>query len=356
MKEWQNASDMGHRTPAWLVLIAVFAASCSSAPPSRRIALATTTSVDNSGLLNSLLPSFRAQTHIDVQVVTPGSGIALDMLARGDVDVAISHAPAREAQLLRDSGAWYYRKIMFNDFVVVGPPGDPAHARDASVAIDAMRRIAESGVRFISRGDSSGTHERERELWAKAGIVPGPEQVVIAGSGMGATLRIAETMRAYTLTDRATFAPFAERGELKIAFEGGPDMLNTYAVITRREAPAGPREFAVWLADGEGRRAITSFRTASGAPAFTVWPDDCPRESPSAIPCGSATGGQGFNPDLLTSCLYSQVLLLALRDEAVFIPTASFVVPAQHFLQFASEEAHACGNPVWQWLVQQPFG
>jgi tungstate transport system substrate-binding protein len=260
---------------------------CRSTPQTRPIVLATTTSVDNSGLLNALLPSFRAQTQVDVQVLTPGSGIALDMLGRGDVDVAISHAPAREAKLLNDSGGWSYRKIMFNDFVIVGPPADPAHVTEVSSATEAMRRIAESRIRFISRGDSSGTHERERELWAKAGIVPRPERVVAAGSGMGATLRITATMGAYTLTDRATFAPFAERGELKIVFEGGPEMLNTYSVITRANAPAAARELATWLADGDGRQAIAAFRTASGAPAFTVWPAGCPRESPSAIPCAN---------------------------------------------------------------------
>ena len=149
----------------------------------------------------------------------------------------------------------------------------------------AMRRIAGSGVRFISRGDSSGTHERERDLWKLAGIVPDPGQVVIAGSGMGATLRITATTGAYTLTDRATFAQFAERGDLAIVFEGGPELLNTYAVISRIDAPAAVREFAEWLAEGEGRGAIARFETAPGKPAFTVWPAGCPRESPSANPC-----------------------------------------------------------------------
>jgi tungstate transport system substrate-binding protein len=149
----------------------------------------------------------------------------------------------------------------------------------------AMRRIAKSGVRFISRGDSSGTHERERDLWTRAGIRPDREQVVVAGSGMGATLRIAGTMRAYTLTDRATFAQHAKRGDLTVVFEDGPDLLNTYAVIARPDASADPRGFAEWLADGDGRRLIAGYRTAAGPPAFAVWPTGCPRELPSAIPC-----------------------------------------------------------------------
>ncbi len=268
-----------------ILLLAVCGAGCTTSQPSRHIALATTTSVDNSGLLAVLLPMFRTQTGADVRLVTPGSGIALDMLARGDVDVVISHAPAREAQLLRDSSGWDYRKIMFNDFVIVGPPDDPARVRSVSSVGQAMRRIAEPGVRFISRGDSSGTHERERDLWKVAGIVPDPGQVVIAGSGMGATLRITATAGAYTLTDRATFAPFAERGDLAIVFEGGPELLNTYAVISRIDAPAAVRQFADWLADGDGRGAIATFEMAPGKPAFTVWPAGCPRELPSANPC-----------------------------------------------------------------------
>jgi tungstate transport system substrate-binding protein len=258
---------------------------CTSQDPPRRIALATTTSVDNSGLLAVLLPAFRAQTGIDTQLVTPGSGISLNMLAHGDVDVVISHAPAREAELLRDTRGWFYRKVMFNDFVIVGPPDDPAHVRNARTVEEAMGRIAGSALRFISRGDSSGTHERERDLWRRADIIPNPERVIVAGSGMGTTLRIAGTMRAYTLTDRATFAPHAGRGELAIVFEGGPDLVNTYAVIARPDARVDARRFAEWVTDGEGRRLIASYRTVAGTPGFVVWPVDCPRESPSATPC-----------------------------------------------------------------------
>jgi tungstate transport system substrate-binding protein len=263
-------------------------AACLSSPQHHRIALATTTSVNNSGLLEVVLPAFRSQTGIDVQLVTPGSGIALDMLAHGDVGVVISHAPAREAELMADR-AWRYRKIMFNDFVIVGPPDDPAHVLGAPTADAAMRRIAASGVRFISRGDSSGTHEREQELWARAGITPNPAHVVVAGSGMGATLRIAGTMRAYTLTDRATFSQQAGRGDLKIVFDGDPTLLNTYAVIVPNEASPEALTFADWLVRGDGRRQIAEYRVAGGH-AFTVWPPDCPGSMPRALPCGDHTG------------------------------------------------------------------
>jgi tungstate transport system substrate-binding protein len=270
-----------------IVVLTALAGGCTTAEPSRLIAVATTTSVDNSGLLNVLLPAFESETGITVRVVTPGSGIALSMLQRGDVDVAISHAPVREAELGRDSRTWLYKKIMFNDFLIVGPPHDPAHVRDATTAADAMRAIATSGVRFISRGDSSGTHERERHLWSKAGITPTREQAVIAGSGMGATLRIAATMSAYTLTDRATFAHHAERGDLNVVFQGGPDLVNTYAVIARVDAPLDARAFAAWLTDGDGRRLIAGYTMPAGAPAFMIWPAGCPRDSPADVPCGA---------------------------------------------------------------------
>jgi tungstate transport system substrate-binding protein len=271
-----------------VALIGVHLAACGPRESANRFTLATTTSVDNSGLLGVLLPAFRAHTGIDAQVVTPGSGIALKMLADGSVEAVISHAPAREAELLRRPGGWFYRKIMFNDFVLVGPPGDPARVKEAASLDEAMRRIAASDIRFISRGDSSGTHQRERELWAHAGVVPNPERVVAAGGGMGATLRIAGTMGAYTLTDRGTWHQHSGRGDLVVVFEGGADLLNTYAIIVRPDAQPQARTFADWLVDGDGRRVIAEHRTLSGTPAFTVWPPGCPRDSPEAVPCTGA--------------------------------------------------------------------
>ncbi len=272
-----------------VLLIATVAAwpalSCTPRESPHRFALATTTSVDNSGLLGVLLPAFRLQTGVEVRLTTPGSGIALKMLADGSIDAVISHAPAREAEVLARGGEWFYRKIMFNDFVLVGPRADPARVKDARTPADAMRRIDAAGARFMSRGDSSGTHERERVLWARAGVMPDPQRVVAAGGGMGATLRIAGTMGAYTLTDRATWEQHTGGGDLIVVFEGGTDLLNTYAVIVREGAPPHARRFAEWLADGEGRRLITTYRTVAGTPAFTIWPAGCPRDSPTDVPC-----------------------------------------------------------------------
>jgi tungstate transport system substrate-binding protein len=277
------------RRSRWLVraltLVSIAAAACTGRDSPRRLALATTTSVDNSGLMAVLLPAFRSEAGVEVQLTTPGSGIALRLLEKGTVDAVISHAPAREADLIDRGGAWLYRKIMFNDFLLAGPPADPARVRNAVTLEDAMRRIAASGARFISRGDSSGTHQRERELWASAGITPDPARVVVAGAGMGATLRIAGTTGAYTLTDRGTWDQQAGRGDLAIVFEGGAGLMNTYAVIARGNGSPDALRFAAWLADGDGRRLIAEYRTAAGTPAFTVWPAGCPRESPREKPC-----------------------------------------------------------------------
>jgi len=251
--------------------------------PTRHLKLATTSSVDNSGLLGALLSEWRATTGVTTNVAAVGSGIALDMLKRRQVDIVISHAPAREAALLQ-TGEWLYRKFMFNDFVLVGPPEDPAAVKGTSTVEDAMRRIAASTSRFISRGDSSGTHERERDLWQKAGLPIDPQQIVVAGSGMGATLRIAAATRAYTLTDRATFSQHAGRGDLAILYEGDRLLVNTYAVVLHADGSADARRFMEWLTDGPGRDLIDRYRTTAGDRAFDVWPPDCPRERPADVP------------------------------------------------------------------------
>lgn len=259
----------------------------AGAPP-HGLVLATTTSVENSGLLASLLPAFRSAASTDVGVHQAGSGRALKMLRDGQADVAITHAPQAEARALRQSPHWWYRKIMFNDFVIVGPPDDPARASGATSAVEAMRRIAGSGARFISRGDESGTHERERQLWALARVEPARDRLVIAGSGMGSTLRIASAMEAYTLTDRATFSHFtSEALRLIPVAERDAILLNTYAVVVATdEGRAGVAEamrFGRWLAEGEGREVIARFKIR-GIQAFQVWPLDRQRADPSALP------------------------------------------------------------------------
>ena len=177
------------------------ALSACAQPPAEPLVLATTTSVGNSGLLETLLPAFERHHGPAVRSHLVGSGLALKMLESGDVDVVISHAPAAEAAALSSHPAWRYQKVMFNDFVLVGPPADPAGVRQAVDTPDAMRRIARSTARFLSRGDQSGTHEREEALWQSAGARPGEGQLVVAGAAMGATLRIASETESYSLSD-----------------------------------------------------------------------------------------------------------------------------------------------------------
>lgn len=254
---------------------------CSHRPASEPVTLATTTSVGNSGLLEALLPAFRSDTGLEVRAHLVGSGRALAMLAVGQADVVLSHAPDAENAALAQHPGWSYRKLMFNDFVIVGPKNDPAAVAAASDVADAFRRIARSQAVFISRGDGSGTHERETQLWKRAGGAPKQPRLVVAGQGMGTTLRIADQMNAYTLSDRATFAQNASTLSARIVFEGGPQLLNTYAAVHDND-PHG-REFADWLARGRGRDLIAAYRIGN-APAFTVWPSDRPHGRPDDQP------------------------------------------------------------------------
>lgn len=250
--------------------------------------LATTTSVGNSGLLDALLPVFEREAGIQVRPLLVGSGRALQMLVSGQADVAFTHAPEAEAATLDGRTGWLYRKIMFNAFVIVGPRDDPAKVNGAAGAADAMRRIARSGAVFVSRGDSSGTHERERQLWTLAGAQPAAKQLVVAGSGMGTTLRVADNVGAYTLTDEATFRQHAGQLHSVLLFEDDPLLLNTYAVIVpagRHRAAARARQFVAWLADGNGREVIERFRVGpNNVPAFLPWPAGVSRDRPDALP------------------------------------------------------------------------
>jgi tungstate transport system substrate-binding protein len=265
-----------------LLLSVLFVSGCGKDSSSLR--LATTTSVDNSGLLQAILPSFRQETGIEVQVLAVGSGRAVELLRRGDADMALTHDPVIEAMLLKERPVAAYRKIMFNDFVVVGPEQDEAGVRDATHASDAMRRIAMSAAVFVSRGDESGTHAREQQLWSKAGARPRGDHLLETGQGMAATLRVASERHAYTLTDRATLTQLAPALTLKPLFENDPDLLNTYAVIvpeTTRES--GAIRFMTWLSEGDGRDRIASF-TIAGTHPFIIWPAGKRRDRPDALP------------------------------------------------------------------------
>jgi tungstate transport system substrate-binding protein len=247
--------------------------------------IATTTSVQNSGLLASLLPQFQQHSGIVVRVHAAGSGRALQMLADEVVDLVISHAPETEARIMAQHPQWFYRKVAHNRFVVAGPRDDPAGVGGAADVLEAFRRIARSDAKFVSRGDESGTHERERSLWAAAGVTPDPARVIVSGRGMAQALRHADEARAYVLTDEATFRQLSDNLDLEIVVAGDPLLVNSYAVLHRGGQPRAAA-FADWLTGDAGRAALGAF-TIAGAPAFTPWPPDCPGGQPSDAACGA---------------------------------------------------------------------
>lgn len=253
-----------------VAVMALGVLACSPRAP--HLTLATTTSVANSGLLDVLLAAYSKDTGQSVHAHLVGSGRALAMLTDGNADVVISHAPNAEAAALRRHPEWRRRKIMFNAFVLAGPSADPARVAGSPDIEKTMRRIARSRTQFVSRGDQSGTHEREQFLWQRAGTMPAADRLVTAGAGMGATLRIASEIDAYTLTDSATFRQHARRLRIVALFED--QVPNVYSVIVN---PAGPRamdaeQFALWLSEGRGRRVIEEFRLEDGTSPFSLWP------------------------------------------------------------------------------------
>ena len=269
------------RLSTLVVTSTVFLLLVACSRPKSYLDIATTTSVQNSGLLEVLLPPFEEAT---VRVHAAGSGRALKMLADGVVDLVMSHAPETETRYLAEHTRWAYQKIAFNRFVIVGPRNDPAKVGDAADVVDAFRRIAASGATFVSRGDESGTHERERLLWNAAGVSPTPAHLVVSGQGMSVTLRQTNERQGYTLSDDATFWQLVSQLDLVSVFERDARLLNSYAVVHPRDNDTAVT-FAAWLVRGDGRQRIAAY-SIQGRVAFTVWPEGCPGNVPSAQPCG----------------------------------------------------------------------
>jgi tungstate transport system substrate-binding protein len=253
----------------------------------RTLDIATTTSVVNSGLLSTLLPLFEAETGVTVRVHAAGSGRALEMLHDQVVELVISHAPNLEAQMLKSHPDWRYQKIASNRFLVVGPPGDPADVRGATDAVSAFARIAGANADFLSRGDGSGTHERELLLWDLAKVKPAEGHLLVSGSGMAATLRQADEQEAYTLTDDATFSQLRDRLTLQSLFSNDRRLVNSYAVVHPRESVAAA-QFAEWLVHGNGRAALAAYKVGGTQP-FHAWPAACRNDEPLAELCDSKT-------------------------------------------------------------------
>jgi len=251
----------------------------TAAVTTTNMVLASTTSTQDSGLFDALIPAFNeAHPEINVQVIAVGSGEAMEMGGRGDADVLLVHSPAAE-QTFMDEGYGAKRlPVMYNDFVIVGPDADPADVKDAPDANDAFRRIAETQSTFISRGDDSGTHARELSIWAVDDIDPASigdgSWYEESGQGMGATLKIAEEFQAYTLTDRATYLNLTKEGALQLPIlnEGSTELLNYYHVITVKDAKeqAAAQAFMDWIVSPAGQETIATFGLEDfGAALFT---------------------------------------------------------------------------------------
>jgi tungstate transport system substrate-binding protein len=230
------------------------------------IILATTTSTQDSGLLDVLVPRFEKERGIEVKVIAVGTGAALRMAGTGDADVVLVHAPDAERKYVESGDLIDGRLVMHNDFVIVGPSADPAGVKTVKTAADAMRAIAARGV-FISRGDDSGTHAAERALWAAARVDPKSlDRREETGQGMGATLNVADQKRAYTLTDRGTYLSLRKRLNLVILFQGDPSLRNVYHVYAVNPARhpkarhAEARAFIEFLVSPAIQQAIGAFK------------------------------------------------------------------------------------------------
>ena len=234
----------------------------------RFITLSSTTSTQDSGLFDYILPIFKSATGLDVHVVAVGTGQALAIGARGDADGLLVHDRAGEDKFVADGYGIDRRDVMYNDFVIVGPAADPAHIRGLQDARKALTQIAATAAPFASRGDDSGTNRMELRLWKSAGIAPDPHSGWYRdlGQGMGPTLNIAAAMNAYALTDRATWSNFRNRQSLEVLTEGDPALFNPYGSILVNPAKWPQVKFAdakiwhEWLTSKPGLDAITSYK------------------------------------------------------------------------------------------------
>jgi len=247
----------------------------------RDVILATTTSTADTGLLDALGPLFKDATGYTLKPIAVGSGAALALGERGEADVVLAHSPAAEQTFMEEGKGSERRTVMVNDFVIVGPDDDPAGIRGSPSAVEAMRQIAASQSRFVSRGDDSGTNALELRLWKQAGIEPAGRWYIESGTGMGETLMIANERGAYTITDRGTYLALRDRLELPILVEGDKALINIYHVISLNPAngpninTAGGEAFVAFLLDPTTQEFMGKFGIEElGEPLFTPCADN----------------------------------------------------------------------------------
>ncbi|MBI2847357.1 MAG: substrate-binding domain-containing protein [Chloroflexi bacterium] len=243
---------------------------------SKEVILATTTSTYDTGLLDMLLPEFQSKTGYLVKPIAVGTGHALAMAARGEADVLLVHAPEDEEEFMRAGNGLDRRLVMHNDFFLVGPPDDPANIKGSRNAAEALAKVEQARAIFISRGDDSGTHKKEKEVWVKSGIKPSGAWYQESGQGMGETLIITSEKRGYTLTDRGTYLALKKSLNLAVLLEKDPILLNIYHVIQVNPAKspavnsAGGKALAEYMVAKETQELIGSFGVDKyGEPLFT---------------------------------------------------------------------------------------
>lgn len=239
----------------------------ASAPAAAELRLAATHTLEDSGLLQVLVPAFEKASGVKVRLAIGGTGQVIKLAANGDVDAVLSHVRAQEEKLVAGGAGLQRRAFAYNDFLIAGPSQDPARIRGLGDAVEAMRRIQAAKARFISRGDASGTHVKEQELWREAGLEPKWAGYLSAGVGMGRVLLMAGEMQAYTLCDRATYAAFRSRAGLDSLSAGDARLYNEYGVVAVNPArhpginAAAAAQFVAWLTSAEAQRLITGFRS-----------------------------------------------------------------------------------------------
>ena len=301
----QGLSSMGRARRAftnWLAvtLTIVVLLAPALAAESKSVILATTTSTQDSGLLDVLVPAFEQKTGYTVKTIAVGTGQSLAMGDRGESDVVLVHAPTLELEYLAKGTLINRRLVMHNDFVLVGPANDPAGIRKLKSGAEALRAIAHANSPFVSRGDNSGTHNLEKKLWKATGVVPKGEWYLESGQGMGQTLMIASQKDAYTITDRATLLAFRKRVELAVLLEGDSQLLNVYHVMEvnperyPRINATGGKAFADFMVSPETQERIKQFGTDKyGQPLFIPdagKPEPQPQQANRRL-AGDPTGG-----------------------------------------------------------------
>jgi tungstate transport system substrate-binding protein len=247
----------------------------SAETQSRNVILSTTTSTQDSGLLDLLVPVFEKQSGYSVKTISVGTGQALALAAKGDADVALVHAPSLEKKYVAGGQLQNRRLVMYNDFVIIGPKDDPAKIRTVKSTLAALKAIEQAKAAFVSRGDNSGTHTLEKSLWKEAGIQPNGPWYIESGQGMGATLNIANERNAYAITDRGTYLALGKRVTLPILVQGDRALLNIYSVMEVNPAngprvnTAGGKAFADFMVSPQAQNLIKNFGVEKfGQPLF----------------------------------------------------------------------------------------